>query len=571
MGAVAQLSESAVDVEPGRTATLSITVRNNGTVVDRFTFEALGAGASWVTFSPPSLSLFPEASGTASIVLAPPRLPTVHAGPTPLGIRVSSAEDPSGSVVEEATVNVAAFSDVTLELIPRVARGRVLGRAQLAVDNRSNCSYRAAVSGSDPQSALQFRFRPPVVDVGSGNAQFVKVAIRPTHRFWRGPQRTRAFRLALQDETDRPDDGEGVGGGPAQAFWDESPESSPSGGTGSEVGAAGSGGTAGSAVPSGPAGPGGTAGSGAPGGSDAPGGTALPGAAGGSSGASRPGGGVQPGPPGPRGSLAGGIAPPPGPGPTPGSPQSADTPPGGVRAVGPTARTGVLTKPARTSSPHKAEMFAEGSMLQEPILPRWLVSALAALIALIALFALLWFTLFKPQIRSTAQDEVNKQLTANGITPVASTGSSKSGTGSGAGSSGSAGGGSGAGAGGGSGNTVTSGAGGSGGSSAAGLTVNGGAQAAGNGTRLVFTVPNGRSLQVTDLLVENSAGDTGNLALARNGQSVMEWSMANFRDLDYHWITPTVFGPGSQMQLVVSGCSGACTPGIYYAGRLVAG
>ena len=47
--------------------------------------------------------------------------------------------------------------------------------------------------------------------------------------------------------------------------------------------------------------------------------------------------------------------------------------------------------------------------------------------------------------------------------------------------------------------------------------------------------------------------------------------MANFRDLDYHWITPTVFGPGSQMQLIVSGCSGPCTPGIYYAGHLVSG
>ena len=101
--------------------------------------------------------------------------------------------------------------------------------------------------------------------------------------------------------------------------------------------------------------------------------------------------------------------------------------------------------------------------------------------------------------------------------------------------------------------------------------MNGGAQAVGNGTKVVFIVPNGRSLQVTDILVENSAGDTGNLSLARSGVPVMQWSMANFRDLDYHWITPTVFGPGTQMQLVVSGCSGACTPGIYYAGHLVTG
>jgi hypothetical protein len=99
--------------------------------------------------------------------------------------------------------------------------------------------------------------------------------------------------------------------------------------------------------------------------------------------------------------------------------------------------------------------------------------------------------------------------------------------------------------------------------------VNGVQQASGNGTRVIFNVPSGRSLQITDLLVENSAGDVGNLVLARNGTPVMEWAMANFRDLDYHWITPTVFGPGTQMEMIVSGCTGACTPAIYYAGHLV--
>jgi hypothetical protein len=32
-----------------------------------------------------------------------------------------------------------------------------------------------------------------------------------------------------------------------------------------------------------------------------------------------------------------------------------------------------------------------------------------------------------------------------------------------------------------------------------------------------------------------------------------------------------VFGPNTQMQLVVANCAGTCTPGIYYAGRLVSG
>src|SRR5205823_13075101 len=139
--------------------------RNTGTVVDRFSFEALGPAAPWVTFAPATLSLFPEASGTVNIMLAPPRDPSATAGAVPLGVRVASAEDPPGTVIEETTVNVAPFSDITTELVPRVARGRLRGRTQLAVDNRSNCAYRAELSGTDPQAQLAFAFRPAIVDV----------------------------------------------------------------------------------------------------------------------------------------------------------------------------------------------------------------------------------------------------------------------------------------------------------------------------------------------------------------------------------------------------------------------
>ena len=224
-----------------------------------------------------------------------------------------------------------------------------------------------------------------------------------------------------------------------------------------------------------------------------------------------------------------------------------------------------------TAGPHPAEIHVDGSMMQEALLPSWLAKLIALLIALAILFAILWFTLFKPQIKSTAQSEVNKQLSAAGITPSSGSGGSpSSGNGSGGGGSNSGGGGSGGGGGGSSATTVPSSPGGGASSVATnGVTVNGSRQAAGNGTRILFVVPNGRTLQVTDLLVENSAGDTGTIAIARNGTVLMEWALANFRDLDYHWIAPTLFGAGTAMQMVVSGCPNACTPGIYYAGNLV--
>jgi hypothetical protein len=215
-------------------------------------------------------------------------------------------------------------------------------------------------------------------------------------------------------------------------------------------------------------------------------------------------------------------------------------------------------------------------MLQASLLPRWLVVLVAALVGLALLLVILWYALFRPQIRSTAQNEVNSQLTAKGVTPVSTAGDSRSGAPvtsaggpNGGGSTGAPSGASGQAAGGSSPGATRSGI--DTASSRADRTINRAQQASGNGKFVVFNIPKGQSLQITDLLVENSAGAAGNLTLARSGTPVMQWAMANFRDLDYHWITPTVFGPETQVQMIVSGCTGPCTPAIYYAGHLVAG
>ena len=55
---------------------------------------------------------------------------------------------------------------------------------------------------------------------------------------------------------------------------------------------------------------------------------------------------------------------------------------------------------------------ADGAMVQEAMIPRWLPAALAALVALAIVLAILWATLFKPAIQDAAKTEANKQLAA---------------------------------------------------------------------------------------------------------------------------------------------------------------
>jgi hypothetical protein len=419
MGVVAQLSSSDIAVEPGRQVTFGMQVRNTGSVVDRFTFEALGTAAGAIRFSPETLSLFPEATGTVNVTVELPREPGSTAGPNHLGIKVISSEDPESTVVEEATLNVSAFSNVGLELVPKVVPARRWGRTKLVVDNRSNCPFRGAVEGYDSRGALDIAFRPAVLDVAPGEAVFVSTSLRPKAIFWRGPDKTLPFSVSVQSSTGETSDA---------------------------------------------------------------------------------------------------------------------------------AAAPVL--------PHPPAVTTDGSLVQQPMLPGWLLKALAVLVALAVLLVILWFALFKPQLRSTAKDEVNKQLAATGLITSSKPSSGSSG---------------------GSGKSSSGGSKSSPGTAPAsppvvisnGGSVNSSAAAAGNGSQVVYTVPVGQSLNITDLLVENPAGDTGTIALARNGTLLMQWSLANFRDLDYHWITPTVFGPGTQVQMVVSGCPNACTPGMYVAGNLV--
>ncbi|HEX5240407.1 MAG TPA: hypothetical protein VFW20_05365 [Candidatus Limnocylindrales bacterium] len=200
MGATAQLQQATVPVDPGSAATVALTVRNTGSVVDQFTIEVLGDAAAWASADPPSLSLFPGAEGTTTISFRPPRTSGTPAGELRFGVRVHSTEDPSGSTVEEGTLQVGAFLAPSVELIPRTSHGSRAGHHDLALDNRGNTPLRATVAGHDPDRLVHFDVDPPTLAADPGVAAFGKVAVRPAKTFWRGTPKSRAFQLSIQPD-----------------------------------------------------------------------------------------------------------------------------------------------------------------------------------------------------------------------------------------------------------------------------------------------------------------------------------------------------------------------------------
>ena len=204
MGAVVELEPRNVAATPGTPAVVAVRLRNTGTVVDQFTLDVVGDAAAWATVDPPTVSLFPGAEGATTLTFTAPRSPAVRAGRVPFGLRVQSKEDSAGSTVEEGTVDVAPFTDVTAELVPRTSRGSTGATHDLAVDNRGNVPLSAAISAIDPDRLLGFDLRPPVVNAEPGVAAFSKIRVAPQKRFWRGASVSRPFNVQVALPTGEP-------------------------------------------------------------------------------------------------------------------------------------------------------------------------------------------------------------------------------------------------------------------------------------------------------------------------------------------------------------------------------
>jgi hypothetical protein len=200
VGAITSLQPAALPVDPGGVSVATLTVRNTGTVVDEFAIEVIGDAAGWATAEPASISLFPGAEGTATITFRPPRAPSTRSGQLRVGVMARSKEDPAGSIVAEATLEVSPFLEPTAELVPRTSHGSRTGRHDLALDNRGNTRLEAALEGIDPDRLVRFDIDPPNLAVDPGTAGFAKIAVKPVKTFLRGPAKSRQFQLAIRPD-----------------------------------------------------------------------------------------------------------------------------------------------------------------------------------------------------------------------------------------------------------------------------------------------------------------------------------------------------------------------------------
>jgi hypothetical protein len=253
------------------------------------------------------------------------------------------------------------------------------------------------------------------------------------------------------------------------------------------------------------------------------------------------------------------------------------------------AGRGFLKGPARTrqfqidvNSAGAAPLSATGTFLQEALIPSWSFKAVAAALALLVAAAVLWATVLRPAITSAAQKSVATPLGQAKADVATLAGKEKQDV---AGLQ----------------SQVAAGA-------AAGSSKGPGTQpvplpvavpaapldlrlpakpttfAPGQQATASTTVPSSNigttNWSLTDLVLENPRGDTGSLFIQRDNTVLFELRMENFRDLDYHFVTPIALSSGQALTMKVSCENQAqpaaggqpaqaaknCTPGVYASG-----
>ncbi|MET9093754.1 hydrolytic protein [Streptomyces cyaneofuscatus] len=191
----AELEIPTVTVSPGGTATTTLTVRNDGDIVEAYTLEVVGDCAAWSTVEPARVSLYPGTSETVTLTFAPPRSHEVKAGETPLAIRVLPAEHPESVVVPEGTVTVEPFHELRTELEPRRRRGWLGARFRTAVQNKGNTPVDVAFTGKQAGEELRLGFTPGQKRLEPGESAEIRLKVRAAKLIWFGEPVTWPFEV----------------------------------------------------------------------------------------------------------------------------------------------------------------------------------------------------------------------------------------------------------------------------------------------------------------------------------------------------------------------------------------
>jgi hypothetical protein len=162
-----------VPVEPGSTAKVVVSVRNQMPIVGRFDLDVRGIPREWWTASPPKLHLLPFARSEtgseqeAELQLHPPRTPEARAGDWQFEL-VAAAEGSNTVGSATGTLHLGVFRDFDVALRPMRVEAKDRARFGVVARNRGNANAELVLAGEDEDGQASFSFQPPRLILAPG-------------------------------------------------------------------------------------------------------------------------------------------------------------------------------------------------------------------------------------------------------------------------------------------------------------------------------------------------------------------------------------------------------------------
>ena len=200
MVAQAQFSETDVQVEPGESVTLALTLFNLGDHTETFTMIPAGLVAGWVRLTPPVVTLFGGSHEVVEVTLRPPLLASTTAGPAPLTIRIIAQNEPDDVSIAETTVLIGAFHDRRVHVIQPVLRGSRRATFEFLIENHGNAQASCRLHLIDTTQRLDGSFDPPAVGIEPGAKSLVRLRLKAVQRVVRPGSRTLAFSVEADQQ-----------------------------------------------------------------------------------------------------------------------------------------------------------------------------------------------------------------------------------------------------------------------------------------------------------------------------------------------------------------------------------
>lgn len=197
-------TNSEVVAEPGHTVTLTLALHNLGDEADTYTIVPAGFTASWVRVSRGNVTLFGGSQDTIEVQVTPPPLPSTSAGPTVVGVRIISQNDPDEATVAEIVADVQPFDDRRVVALQPVQRARRRATYEFMVENHGNGLANCRLKLVDASGRIDGSFDPPAVGVTPGGASLVRLRAKAKRELFRRATRTLDFEVEAEEQSHEP-------------------------------------------------------------------------------------------------------------------------------------------------------------------------------------------------------------------------------------------------------------------------------------------------------------------------------------------------------------------------------